>query len=214
LVGLILGSTTFALLIRNKVAPEPLLSNFTLLTLAGTGIELVTQQLVFDRYLIAFLPFLLLSLFSNLKKDNFSPIQVTVSSLLGLLIFSISTLLTLNSFAFDRARWDEGERLVNQGIAAEKIDAGLEWIGWHTPAGAQYRFKELPESANNYWSSNKMFGNKPCYVLSRSNDLANSSVDKNLTSTWKIVEKVSFKKYVFFGSNSIYVYKTQETDCN
>jgi hypothetical protein len=42
-----------------------------------------------------------------------------------------SLVLMLNAAAFDAARWRMGEEAVRLGFAAETVDAGLEWVGFH-----------------------------------------------------------------------------------
>jgi hypothetical protein len=44
---------------------------------------------------------------------------------------STSLALMLNAAAFDSARWRMGEEAVHLGFAAETVDAGLEWVGFH-----------------------------------------------------------------------------------
>jgi hypothetical protein len=48
-------------------------------------------------------------------------------------LLSVSVLYMLNSFAFDVARWQSGNRLVSLGIRPEAVDAGYEWVGEHQP---------------------------------------------------------------------------------
>jgi hypothetical protein len=42
-----------------------------------------------------------------------------------------SLTLLLNSSAFDAARWRMGEQATRAGFAADTVDAGMEWVGYH-----------------------------------------------------------------------------------
>jgi hypothetical protein len=48
-----------------------------------------------------------------------------------------SLVLLLNSDAFDAARWRVGQQAIDAGFAAETIDAGMEWVGYHATGTAQ-----------------------------------------------------------------------------
>jgi hypothetical protein len=85
----------------------------------------------FDRYAIPlFIPVLLLVL-PPLKAPftfNRRAVMVTGAFLLVLAFFSIMG--TRHYLEWNQARWDAAEVLVQQGVDATDIDAGLEYIGW------------------------------------------------------------------------------------
>jgi hypothetical protein len=47
-----------------------------------------------------------------------------------------AAVLLLNSAAFDAARWAMGEEAVRRGLAADTVDAGMEWVGFHATGTA------------------------------------------------------------------------------
>jgi hypothetical protein len=47
---------------------------------------------------------------------------------------AISIVFMLNSFAFDAARWQAGERLALLGVRPDEVDAGYEWVGYYQPS--------------------------------------------------------------------------------
>ena len=56
--------------------------------------------------------------------------RVTAGALL-IVIASSAVALTLNENAFSAARWAMGRTAIQHGIAAENVDAGYEWVGFH-----------------------------------------------------------------------------------
>jgi dolichyl-phosphate-mannose-protein mannosyltransferase len=55
-----------------------------------------------------------------------------------------SLALLLNAAAFDGARWRMGEEAVRLGFAAETIDAGFEWVGFHAVGLAELTASREP----------------------------------------------------------------------
>ena len=49
----------------------------------------------------------------------------------------VSLALLLNAAAFDGARWRMGDEAVRLGFAAETVDAGFEWVGFHATGLAE-----------------------------------------------------------------------------
>ena len=63
-----------------------------------------------------------------------------VAMLTGALVLVIATaslVLLLNAAAFDAARWRMGDEAVRLGFAAETVDAGFEWVGFHATGLAE-----------------------------------------------------------------------------
>ncbi len=58
-------------------------------------------------------------------------------ALVGMGLISVAWLL--NTLAFDVARWRIGEAELARGIPATAIDAGFEWVGYHSPDIANVR---------------------------------------------------------------------------
>jgi hypothetical protein len=52
---------------------------------------------------------------------------------------------TIDSSRFDAARWAAGERAVQLGYPADRVDAGFEWRNVHRPAGEGPRSPSQPD---------------------------------------------------------------------
>ena len=74
---------------------------------------------------------------------------VTAAALI-LLLGGMGLSLMLNSAAFDPARWSAAERLVDLGVPAESIDAGIEWVGYHATSPMEYAH---PVPAATWWEA-------------------------------------------------------------
>jgi len=121
----------------------------TFVVLYGVGVVLYGSVLiVFDRYVWPLVPALALLLVLPVTPSVrvgippepgwgriFRPLTLApliVTTLSG----TMSLILMANAFAFDGARWRAGEDLVAAGLRPDTIDAGFEWMGFHsiTPA--------------------------------------------------------------------------------
>jgi hypothetical protein len=108
-------------------------------TAVSAGLVLyATKYALFDRYFWPLIPPLATLLMYRARAEVHTqgvsdlsprPSVLVIGSWLALL--GLSLLYMLNSFAFDVARWQGGERLVARGIPAERVDAGYEWVGQH-----------------------------------------------------------------------------------
>ncbi|MHB8464580.1 MAG: glycosyltransferase family 39 protein [Acidimicrobiales bacterium] len=65
----------------------------------------------------------------------------------------LSVALTVNSNAFDAARWQAGQALVARGIPAQRIDAGFEWTGAHATAVADLTKPYGGGGAASWWTA-------------------------------------------------------------
>ena len=81
-----------------------------------------------DRYLVVLIPGTVIFILSSVKKLDFS--KALFAGLLSL-CFIYSVLITSDTFAWNRAAWQGGEYLKNQGIPLKQIYAGLAWNGWY-----------------------------------------------------------------------------------
>ena len=120
-----------------------LLLAFGVILSAGTIAVGLTSNL-FDRYAWPLpLPFVILLLLrpspepatatsaaegsSGLARSGLTIVAGTMVAVIA----TASLVLLLNADAFDAARWRIGEEAVRRGLAAETVDAGLEWVGMH-----------------------------------------------------------------------------------
>ena len=123
-----------------------LVAGFALLFAAGTTAVGLTV-ILFDRYTWPLvLPLGILLLLRPETEGGMDPVAglpglpgrtdrgIGLAMATGTLVAvtaSTSLALLLNAAAFDAARWRMGEEAMRLGFAAETVDAGLEWVGFH-----------------------------------------------------------------------------------
>jgi hypothetical protein len=120
--------------------PAGTLILFVAITIAGLTVYSI-KSAVFDRYLWPLVPATAILMMYRPDLDAASRswmwrLRLTrlSSFLCWTILLGVSLLYMLNSFAFDVARWQGGERLAALGTRAETIDAGYEWVGEHQPS--------------------------------------------------------------------------------
>ncbi|MEO8570824.1 MAG: glycosyltransferase family 39 protein [Chloroflexota bacterium] len=117
-------------------SPTGMLAVFAVVFAAGT-ILLGVTVILFDRYTWPLvLPLAVLLLVRPDPRPAVVPAGretgvLILSGALVALIATTSMVLFLNAAAFDSARWRMGDAAVRLGFAAETVDAGLEWVGFH-----------------------------------------------------------------------------------
>jgi hypothetical protein len=104
------------------------------LTAAGTA-----ELPLFDRYVLPAVPFaggLVLAFRSEPSTVFTTPTSVNGLRWLAVAAFALLGLIwSVDSAAFDDARWEAGERVVDLGYPADRVDAGFEWRNWHRLTG-------------------------------------------------------------------------------
>jgi hypothetical protein len=119
---------------------------------------------ILDRYLFPIVPAAAILLLRGSKR----PLQMGRGLALSHAAFAwiaISALvLAANSFAYDAARWREGQAAVLAGYDAKTVDAGYEWVGYHATA------RSTPGESNYIlpWYYGAISANPPCIVISSS----------------------------------------------
>jgi len=96
--------------------------------------------------------------------------------------------IAANSFAYDAARWREGETAVALGFDARTVDAGYEWVGYHSSTAAQ-------SGSGSYdltWYDDLLLPAPPCAVLS------NSPLEDGPLKLIR-VNRAAYRQYLFFG---------------
>ncbi len=97
----------------------------------GTIGQTAVGQLFFSRYLLPLVPLLCGALLAA---------PVAARRLWGIvgvsLSLALSLALTSNALVYDAARWQAASDLQAQGIPSMDIDAGIEWLGWHSSGPA------------------------------------------------------------------------------
>jgi hypothetical protein len=98
---------------------------------------------LFDRYLgpVAFPTALLLACGRPRPVARQEPAKwrwppKAATAALALIVGAVIAALTLNSDAYDGARWQAGELLVHAGYSPVQEDAGFEWVGYHSSGTA------------------------------------------------------------------------------
>jgi hypothetical protein len=111
--------------------------------------------------------------------------------------------IAANSFAYDAARWREGEAAVALGFDAQTVDAGYEWVGYHSSAVAQ-------SGSGTYdltWYDDALLPAPPCAVLS------SSRLDDGARRLIRI-NAAAYRQYLFFGpEESLYLYGAVADGC-
>jgi len=112
-------------------------------------------------------------------------------------------LLAANSYAYDAARWREGEAAMLAGYDANAVDAGYEWVGYHatgTSTSSESNFV-LP------WYYDAIPANIPCIVI------ANSRLEGSPLTLVRETRS-GYLNYLFFGPpEPLYVYAAMRDGC-
>jgi 4-amino-4-deoxy-L-arabinose transferase-like glycosyltransferase len=111
--------------------------------------------------------------------------------------------IAANSFAYDAARWREGDAVVAMGYNARVIDAGYEWVGYY--ADRQTISGDEPFVLNWYYAV--VPADPPCAVVS--NSLLGGGVLRLIH-----VDKEAYLQYLFFGpAEPLYLYGASTEGC-
>ena len=124
---------------KSGTTPERhrLLRRFSMLFCLGYLGFICTNWVLIDRHLLPFVPFL--SLFIGTRVGHFTNFGVT---LLGVYSF-FSITATHDYLAWNRARWQAANRLLEQGVSPKKIDGGFEFNGWHLTGARSQKAREM-----------------------------------------------------------------------
>jgi Dolichyl-phosphate-mannose-protein mannosyltransferase len=111
--------------------------------------------------------------------------------------------LAANSFIYDAARWREGEATIGKGYDARSIDAGYEWVGYHT--NQQEILEDEPFVLPWYYEA--VPADAPCAIVS--NSLLEGGV-----LTLIHINKDAYSRYLFFGPGEpFYLYAASLDGC-
>jgi len=179
--GSIFSGSFIVVLIEKFKRKFSLLFLFSIFYFAGTVLQSMSGQGIFDRYMIPMLACLVPLLANNLKSG------MKFSKLFSLIFvsgfFLTSTLIFLEASASDGAIWNTADKYVAQGYNPKDIDAGWNWVGLHSDELVGSRTP--PESAMGgfqYFSDSRQ-----CLVL--------GFEGANLAD-----EVATYKTYGYFGS--------------
>lgn len=209
--ALICGALLAAELTRPRVRDVPLLTAFGVLTIAGTAVTFAADQQVYGRYLIPLAPWILLRVLTptaepeTLRPRGLRRFAVTAAPRLTgavalLAVFGLSSAIAANAWAFDRTRWDVGTAQERRGVPATRIDAGMEWLGWHSPRGVIDR-----DHAGGSFAG--LFSRSPsCVVVS-------TEAKPNPPAAWRLVGDVPYRRFLVAGEARLFVYETGAAGC-
>jgi 4-amino-4-deoxy-L-arabinose transferase-like glycosyltransferase len=185
-IGVRSASTAIAGAIRVARKPEAPLVLF----LACYAAELVvstTAGFPLDRYLYPMVPVAaILLLRGSARPFRLGLSQAGAHAALAWLAAS-AFVIAANSFAYDAARNRGGEAAVAMGYAAQTVDAGYEWVGYHASGIEDSSSAAVRLNWYDDWSSFL-----PCAVLS------NSPLDLGTHRLIRI-DRSAYLQYLFFG---------------
>ena len=121
-------SSATTLFTRTVRGPDGLLALF----LVGYAAELVLYGFLgglFDRYLYPMVPVAAILLLRRAPNPLGTGRSHALAHGAFAWLVASAILLTANSFAYDAARYREGEAAVAMGYSAQTVDAGYEWVG-------------------------------------------------------------------------------------
>lgn len=196
-IACVSGALLAGLVVENFRRVEPILGVFTLITVAGTlGTNLVGQG-VFDRYLIALAPALLVVLLApgpaaEARQTERRALLAPLAA--GIAVGALSLAITANGLSFDTQRWSTASALTRSGVPASRIDAGLEWLGYYSPSGMTDRY---PNSGLGFES---FFSPVPsCRAI---------TAGRQNRPGWTLERVVTYRTFLVAGTSRLYVYDT------
>jgi hypothetical protein len=170
---------------------RPELMVFFVIVGVGTLYQIGVGQTVFDRYALPLLPPLLAVLLVPAKHSR---VAVVRSAACLALTIVLAVPIMLNALARDTARWDAAEALSRSGVPAMSIDAGLEWLGWHSADGVNGP-STAPVDPTASWYSNLFLDARRCIVVATSPQ-----------PTGELVGEYGYRTFAVVGHSSMYIY--------
>jgi hypothetical protein len=199
------ASLPSALTLADRIARSR--DGLLVLFLVASAVELVVFAVIggiLDRYLFPMVPAAAILL---LRGPAGQPSRFGRSHALAHAAFAwlaaSAVVIAANSFAYDAARWREGEDAVTMGYEARTVDAGYEWVGYHASGAATAG--EGPFVLT--WYYRLIPAEPPCAVVS------NSPLDDD-SLTLIQVNRSAYLQYLFFGpAEPLYLYGAVAEGC-
>jgi hypothetical protein len=132
------------------------------------------------------------------------PVSAGATGLATVILLASSLVLLLNSDAFDAARWRIGEQAVREGFAAETVDAGMEWVGYHATGIADTQAVATPSEMwyDGWWPSFHL-----CAMVS-------SSLLNIPGFRLEFADTEAYRIYLFAGDQApLYLYRIDQPGC-
>ncbi|MBI2763193.1 MAG: glycosyltransferase family 39 protein [Chloroflexi bacterium] len=196
------GSSAAALAIDAARSPHGLLALF----LFAYAAELIvfSQVWLYDRFLYPLVPIAAILLLRRPAGVAQGSRSLAFSHAAMAWLAVTAFVIAANSFAYDAARWREGETAVAMGFDARTVDAGYEWVGYHSSAGVQPGSGTYDLS----WYDDALLLAPPCAVLSSSR-LAGGAL--RLIR----VTLAAYRQFLFFGPEQpLYLYGATSAACS
>lgn len=195
-------STARTLLTQIARSPVGLLLLF-MVAYAAELIGFASVYGIWDRYLYLLVPAAAILLLRGRDQPSQFGRTLAFSHAAFVWLAVSAFVIAANSFAYDAARWREGEAAVAMGYSAGTVDAGYEWVGYHAVGvGA-------PEDGDRGrgWFEVLMWPNPVCA------ELWNSPLDGNAPRLIR-VNRTAYLQYLFFGpAEPLYLYGVETDAC-
>jgi hypothetical protein len=124
--------------------------------------------------------------------------------LLAALVGTAAVAITLNSDAYDAARWSAGRDLVRAGYPASAVDAGFDWVGAHARAPAQPGRALAGAPAYETWYDQMFPGLEDCALVSSS---------PLLWSSLRLFRTVGYDELAIATPAHLYLYLVDNASC-
>ena len=192
-----------------------LLGTFLLIN-AGGLIAFSAVYGVWDRYLYPLVPAAAILILSW-RPEAFRFGRSAAFSHAAFAWLAVSALaIAANSFAYDAARWREGEGAVAMGYDARTIDAGYEWVGYHAKGPGGQGGGERGQA----WFEHLMSPAPLCAILSNSPPGSYEPLlDKGLLAldgNYVLLRAnlAAYRQYLFVGKpQALYLYGATQAGC-
>jgi hypothetical protein len=168
--------------------PSPLaprvMAAYAAVTGAGVAVAIVRNGAVYDRYLWPLAlagAVLLVTAFPVAPLSRWHPLASQAAVAATGAFVALSLLVTLNSDAFDGARWRLASSAVRTGVAARSVDGGFEWVGWH--AGGVADANAAGVATRPYWVA--MVGEPAACIELSASPLSGPGLALVRTEVWR-----------------------------
>lgn len=201
----------------NGLARRPIGLLGTFILIYGGGlIAFAAIYGVWDRYLYPIVPAAAILVLRSVP-DAFR-VGRTLAFSHGAFVWLAASALVIaaNSFAYDGARWREGEAAVAMGYEARTIDAGYEWVGYHAIGSGGDGGGDRGQA----WFEHLMSLASICAIVSNSPPGSDEPLlDKGLVPldrNYVLIgaDRSAYRQYLFFGkAQPLYLYGALQAGC-
>ena len=198
----------------DPVTVDPVGRLLALHVAASVGLLVVAavwNDVLFDRYIWPLVFTGSLSIMSRRPIADDDDAAATHSRLAGVLGGALlvsaaasALALTLNSNAFDAARWQAASDAVRSGLPANEVDGGFEWSGAHSTKDNLNQVPHGDDPLVAWWTAYVQMP-QVCAVVT-----ASPITSPNGT----LVETLHWNRYLWWIDETVYVYRMSGTTCS